>query len=182
MQSPFNFGELPMRLKSRWQKILVSSGLIAVMLAALGGAVLAYLGSEAHIIEAQTETPRIVLANQAFDVTLTLHNTSDSPQELISIGVERDLLHQGLNVVEMVPPYREGDTTGQSRWAEFTFAIQRRPTLQPDEALRMRIAMVATQPGTYSGDLAIWAKNQAQADYAPLTVVVVEHPAPWLGR
>lgn len=171
-----------MNLKSHWKKLLVSTSLIAVMLVVLGGAVLAYLGSEANVIEAKAEAPRIVLVNQSFDVALTLNNTTDSQQELISIGVERDLLEQGLSVVEMVPPYREADDLGQSKWVEYTFAIQRRPVLQADESLRMRIGMVVTQPGTYKGELTIWTKNQPQADYTELTIVAVEHPAAWLGR
>ncbi len=176
------FREQGMKLNKRWQRFLISSSLIVVMLAALGGAVLAYLGSAANVIEVDTETPRIVLVNQAFDVALTLHNTTDSQQELISIGVERDLLEQGLRVVEMVPPYREADELSQSKWVEFTFAIQRRPVMQADESLRMRVAMVITQPGTYQGEWAVWTKNQPQADYTQLTIVAVEHPAPWLGR
>ncbi len=171
-----------MKLTTRWQKLLVSSSLLLVMLAALGGAVLAYLGSDANVIEATTEAPRIVLVNQRFDITLTLHNTADSQQELISIGVERDLLEQGANIIEMVPPYREADDSGQSRWVEYTFAIQRRPILQSSESLRMRIGMVVTQPGTYQGELTVWAKNQPQADYSTLTIVAVEHPTAWLGR
>lgn len=171
-----------MQIKAHWQKLLISSSLIVIMLAILGGAVLAYLGSEAHVIESKAEAPRIVLVNQPFDVALTLYNTTGSQQELISIGVDRHLIEQGLGVVEMVPPYREAEELGQSQWVEFTFAIQRRPVLQPDELLRMRIGMIVTQPGTYQGDLTIWTKNQTQADYAHLTVVAVAHPAPWLGR
>ncbi len=171
-----------MKLRTRWQKLLVSSSLLVVMLAALGGAVLAYLGSDANVIETNTEAPRIVIINQPFDITLTLHNTSDSQQELISIGVERDLLEQGVSIIEMVPPYREADESGPSNWVEFTFAIQRRPVLQSDESLRMRVRMVVTQPGTYQGELTVWTKNQPQADYSTLTIVAVEHPTPWLGQ
>lgn len=171
-----------MNLKTRWKKLLVSSSLIGVMLVALGGAVLAYLGSEADVIEAKAEAPRIVLVNQSFDVALTLNNTTNSQQELISIGVERDLLEQGLSVVEMVPPYREADELGQSKWVEYTFAIQRRPVLQADESLQMRIGMVVTRLGTYKGELTVWTKNHPQADYTELTIIAVEHPAAWLGR
>ncbi len=171
-----------MKLTARWQKWLVSSSLIILMFALFGSAVLAYLGSEADVMEAKAEAPRIVLVNQPFDVALTLHNTTDSQQELISIGVEHDLLEQGLAIVEMVPPYREADDLSQSKWVEYTFAIQRRPVLQSDESLRMRVAFVVTQPGTYRGELTIWTKNQPQADYTELTIVAVEHPAAWLGR
>jgi len=169
-------------LKTRWQKFLASGILVLLMLALTGGALLAYLGSEANVIEAKTEPPRTLLVGQRFDVLLTLHNTTNSEQTLVSIGMEQALLEKGVTLIETVPPYREADNLNNSNWVEYTFAIQRRPVLLEDETLRMRLSMVVTQPGTYQGNLTIWTKNQAQADYADLKLIVVEHPAPWLGR
>jgi hypothetical protein len=169
-------------LKTRWQKFLVGSVAVILMLALTGSALLAYLGSAANVIEAKAEPPRIVLVGQRFDVYLALHNTTNSEQTLISIGMEQALLEQGITLLETVPPYREADDLNNSNWVEYTFAIQRRPVLLADETLLMRLNMQVTQPGTYESSLAIWTKNQAQADYANLKLIAVEHPAPWLGR
>lgn len=169
-------------LKTRWQKFLAGSVVVILMLALTGSALLAYLGSAANVIEAKTEPPKIVLVGQPFDVYLNLHNTTNNEQTLISIGLEQALLKQGVTLIETVPPYREADNLNNSNWVEYTFAIQRRPVLLADETLRMRLSMMVTQPGMYQSSLTIWTKNQAQADYADLKLIVVEHPAPWLGR
>jgi hypothetical protein len=169
-------------LKTRWQKCLAGSVVVILMLALTGSALLAYLGSAANVIEAKVESPRIVLVGQPFDIYLTLHNTTKSEQTLVSIGMERALLEQGITLLETVPPYREADNLNNSNWVEYTFAIQRRPILLANETLRMRLNMQVTQPGTYQGSLTIWTKNQAQADYADLKLIAVEHPAPWLGH
>jgi hypothetical protein len=156
--------------------------LVVLLIGFTGGVLLAYLGSEAGVFNVQAQAPQVVLVGQPFEVELTLHNTTSDEQQLVSIGVERDLLDQGLTLLETTPSHRQADELGGSRWVEYTFALQRRPAIPANETLRMRITMAATAPGRYEGSLTTWTNDQPRADYTSLKFTAIPHPAPWLGR
>ncbi|MCB9437464.1 MAG: hypothetical protein H6673_10790 [Anaerolineales bacterium] len=157
------------------RKKLWQIGAAVVLLAVLGGGALAYLGAEARVMQLDVDATQIVIAGQPFDVWITLENTSDNEQEIVSIGVE-----DNVQVVEMVPAYRT--TEEHAPWLEYVFARQRRPILAADERMRLHLRLVAPQTGTATTEVTIWYNNHVRSDYVIVEYTAVPHPAPWLGR
>ena len=168
-------------LTNRRKQFLWRSLVIGLLLAAISLVILLYLGGDANIVTAETQSPEQVLTDQIFIVDLTLHNNTDSEQQIVSIGLDRELVEHGLQIQETLPHYRRIDDFG-SRWLEYTFAIQNPPTLLPNESLSLRLRMIATQPGDFQGELTLWFNNHIRSDTIPLHITAVSHPAPWLGH
>lgn len=157
------------------RKKLWQIGAAVVLLAVLGGGALAYLGAEARLMHLDIEAPQTVMMGQPFEVWLTLENTSDDEQEIVSIGVENNV-----QVLEMVPAYRT--TEEHDPWLEYVFARQRRPVLLAGETIRLRLRLEAPQTGAVTTEVAVWYNNHMRSDYVTLEYTVMPHPAPWLGH
>lgn len=166
---------------NRRKQFLWRSLAIGLILAAVGVAILLYLGGDANVVTAETQSPDFVLTGQVFVVDLTLHNNTDKEQYIVSIGLDRDLVERGLQIQETLPRYRRIDDFG-SRWLEYTFAIQSPLTILPNETLSLRLRMVASQPGDFEGELTLWFNDHIRTDTIPLAITAVSHPAPWLGH
>ncbi len=89
--------------------MLVRGLVIAAVVAITGGVVLAYLGTEAHVVDVEAGVPSAVVAGQPFDVTLTVRNVSNDSLAIVSIGLERS----ELQVIETVPGFRRVDESRQ---------------------------------------------------------------------
>lgn len=160
---------------------MIKRGLMAAAIVALLGTfVLIYLGSPAHIVEAHLQQPDTVLVGQVFEVILTVRNTTDTEQEIVSVGIEQALLDHGLQIIEMVPGYRSVDD--RDRWQEYIFSRRLRPLLAPDDSMPLTLRLVATHPGTYKGEIALWYDNRIRSDYVMLQIGAEAHPSPWLGH
>lgn len=170
-----------MATTNRKKTFLWRSLAIGLILAVISLGILLYLGGDAGLVTAETQSPEQVLTGQIFIVDLTLHNNTDTEQQIVSIGLDRNLYEQGLHIQETLPRYRRVDDFG-SRWLEYTFAIQSQPTLLPNESLSLRLRMVATQPGDFQGELTLWFNDHIRSDTISLHITAVPHPAPWLGQ
>ncbi len=154
----------------------IRAGLVLVTLVIIGGLALAYLGQEAHMVEARVDSPAVVFVGQPFDVNIHLSNLSDDDREIVSIGLETETLQ----VVETVPGYRSIDAGGQ--WTEYIFSRRLRPTLSPDGELNLRLQLLAITPSIIETEIVLWFHNGIRGDYVPLKVHAIRHPMPWLGR
>lgn len=156
--------------QARWWlrlALLVSGAVLLVV----GG--LYYLGSEPQVLALETDAPQSVPVGEPFTTTLTIRNRTNSPQTLISLGLDEALLDAGLEVRRAVPSFRTERAIPGSRWHEYIFSLALRPRLMPDETLSMRLELVATRPGRYSGTLVLWTENRLRADGAALQLEAV---------
>ncbi|MCI0711620.1 MAG: hypothetical protein L0154_15805 [Chloroflexi bacterium] len=151
-----------------WQRL--AAGLMAA--AAFTIALLAYLGAGSDNLAVTAEVPESVIAGEAFDVTLNIENKTDSPQTIVSIGLAESLQEQGLIIEETLPDYRTVDK--RSIWSEYTFAITRRPVIEPGESIPLRVTLVASRPGTVDGQLTLWLEKELQATYVAIQLQVVD--------
>ncbi len=159
-----------------WRSIAV-----VLIITILITAILLYLGSDANIVTAETQSPEFVLVGQVFVVDLTLHNNTSDEQQIVSLGLERALSEQGLRIEETLPRFRRVDDFG-SNWLEHTFAIQSPPTILPNDTTTIRLRMTATQPADFHGELTLWFKDHVRSDSITLSIKAVAHPTPWLGQ
>jgi hypothetical protein len=167
-------------MKLFWQgqsrQLVLRAVLVLLILVLSAGAVLAYLGTEAHLMKTSTEIPSLVLAGQPFDFYVVLQNVSDDSQQIVSLGFDIE----GIKVLETVPNFRR--TADGKRWTETVFSRQQRPQALPGNSLRLRVRAVAAEPGNYRGEVTIWYNNKLQSDSVVLTITAVPNPLPWLGH
>lgn len=151
-----------------WQRLAAGLITAAVLIIAL----VAYLGAESDDLAVSVEMPESVSAGEAFDVTLNTENKTDSPQTIVSIGLTESLQEQGLIIEDTLPDYRAVDK--RSIWSEYTFAITRRPVIEPGDSIPLRVTLVATRPGAVDGQLTLWLEKSLQAVYVDIQLQVVE--------
>lgn len=166
---------------SKRKRLLWRSIAVVLIITIAITAVLFYLGSDANIVTAETQSPELVLVGQVFIVDLILHNNTDTEQQIVSIGLEQALSEQGLRIEETLPRYRRVDDYG-SNWLEYTFAIQSPPTILPNDTTTIRLRMIATQPADFHGELTLWFKDHVRSDTITLSIKAIAHPTPWLGQ
>lgn len=151
-----------------WQRLAI--GLVVITAFAIG--ILAYLGTASNNLSVTTEMPDTVKVGESFDVTLNIDNQTDSPQTIVSIGLAESLQEQGLVIEDTLPNYRTVDK--RSIWSEYTFAITRRPVIEPGDTIPLRVTMVANRPGSVDGELTLWLEKDLQAVSVDFEVQVVE--------
>ena len=166
---------------SKRKRLLWRSIAVVLIITIVITAVLFYLGSDANIVTAETQSPELVLVGQVFIVDLILHNNTDTEQQIVSLGLEQALSEQGLRIEETLPRYRRVDDYG-SNWLEYTFAIQSPPTILPNDTTTIRLRMIATQPADFHGELTLWFKDHVRSDTITLSIKAIAHPTPWLGQ
>lgn len=143
-----------------------------ILVVAITIGILVYLGAASEKLSVTTEMPETVIVGEPFDVTLNIENQTDNPQTIISIGLAESLQERGLVIEDTLPDYRTVDQ--RSIWSEYTFAITRRPVIEPGDTIPLRITMIAHKPGILDGDLTMWVDNDLQATFVEFQLQIAE--------
>ena len=152
---------------NRWRIIL-----LIIILLGLGIGLLAYLGSPSETLAISPDYASTVTANESFNITLNIRNTTSADKALISLGIEQDFLAQGIQVERTVPNYRT--VSDGNHWQEYRFASSFFPPLAPDEELPLRLTLIATEPGIYATTLTIWVENEMRPHTIDIEFEVIE--------
>lgn len=168
-------------MKRRILTLAVYGGIFLSLLAGMSGALLAHLGSEPEIIEISVALPPTVIAGQPFEADILIENVTGDQLTIVSLGLDRVLVENGITIQRTVPAFRRVDNP-DGKWREYAFSIQRRPVILANQSLRLPVTIVATQTGTFEGELTVWMENVLRSDYLTLHLNIVAHPAPWLAK
>ena len=161
------------------RKLLLNiSGIIIIGLV-MGLGILHFLGSDKTNVAASYEKPLSAEVGTEFNLDIRLNNTTNATQEIVGFGIESQLLEQGINVVSSIPNFRSSEA--RARWVDYDFSLRNRVILDADAEDLFRITLRAEHAGEFHGEIAIWYKNQVQAQYISVIFRVTSPADTWLG-
>lgn len=165
---------------SRFVRLLRKALPAALIVAVVFVGVLYYLGMDTEHLSADVRVPPTAKVGEPFNLDVLLENVSGSEQTVVSFALETEMLDSGLIVISSIPAYRSERTT--TNWTEFVFSLRRRAIIAHDSNELLRISLLATRPGSYSGELVVWFNNQLRPQYIPFEFEVGYATGPiWLG-
>ena len=154
-------------LTNRWRIILP-----VLILLGVGIGLLAYLGSPSKTLAISPDYASTVIANEPFNITLNIRNTTSDDRALISLAIEQEFLAKGIQVERTVPNYRT--VSESNHWREYRLASSFLPPLAPNEELPFRLTLIATKPGSYATTLTIWVENEMRPHTVDIKFEVIE--------
>jgi hypothetical protein len=153
----------------RWlRRIGIVLGLLGIGIISL----LMFLGSPGDSLAISTRAPEVVPMGEPFEIVVNVKNTSSDSKALVSIGLEKQLLVQGIEVQATSPRFRK--ITQGEHWVEYVFSTQFHPPLAVGEEIPLKLTLVAHRAGEFETQLTLWVENEFRAHYVDLYFRVVQ--------
>ncbi|MBN1202201.1 MAG: hypothetical protein JXJ20_10130 [Anaerolineae bacterium] len=150
--SPRENYDQPRRRRGCWLWMIFAA--VLVVFGGGTGAFVLNMADEPNEIRVQLSEPGRVAVNETVALEVTIENVSMDPVTINGVGLEQSLL-DGIQVTGTDPAYTGSEDRNSPLSGDWTeYRLDR--DLAAGDTLVVTLTLQGTEPGSYSGDVAVW--------------------------